>query len=78
MISKYETHVINMVNIGNDYGLYGDDFNWLVMLHRTANGHTRELIEERLTDINYHSICKALHDGNYPKALSLYWSDKEV
>lgn len=72
MITEYERAFIGAINEHNNYGLDEQEFKWLVMLHRNGNDKTRELIEERLTDINFHSICSALHKGNYISALTLF------
>lgn len=70
-IQKYYT-VLGTISYIFDYGLDYDEFNELIELHKNGNSETKEVIGDLLEDINYHSVCRALDEGNYEKAKKAY------
>ena len=51
----------------NDYGLCFEQLMDLMHKHKKAKAKGKFLIEERLTDINFHSYCAMLAEGDYQK-----------
>lgn len=60
---------IGEINRQNGWGMTYEELALLGAEHLTARRnndiHKMEYIEERLTDINFHSECGRLHNGEY-------------
>ena len=74
MLSLVERQAMDTLNSEKQWGIAYDEFNRLVLNHETARNcgdtHQMELIEYRLTDINFHSEVRLLKEGMYQDALS--------
>lgn len=70
-ITDAERYRIGRLNARNGYGLNASQLRRLGYEHKKARRagdvHTMELIEYRLTDINFHHECSLLHYGEYAK-----------
>ena len=70
-ITDAERYRIGRLNARNGYGLNTSQLRRLGYEHKKARSagdiHTMELIEYRLTDINFHHECALLHYGEYAK-----------
>ena len=55
--------VLGMVTNDMSYSLYWGELMDLTRLHQ--QDFFREIIEDILEDINFHTDCKNLHEGNY-------------
>lgn len=73
MLTQAEVEAIQKVNSENEWGLSLGEFMCLLNDHKAARGnndsHGMELVEERLTDINYHSEVGMLQEGRYNDAI---------
>ena len=72
MLTLKEMDKIQGTNIKNGYGISDTQLKSLITRHRTARKNddikAMEKIEYQLTDINFHSECGMLQDGEYKKA----------
>jgi hypothetical protein len=82
ILKEYEKRSIEEVNRLNGWGLNKDEAIEIVKSHRGAVPHSwgggmklREIIEYKLTDINYHTLCALLHEGKYAEAFSYIEED---
>ena len=70
-ISKEEYLKIQKINIRNGYGLTAGALKALKEKHKKArtigDTHTMELVEARLTDLNFHAECGWMMQGEYDK-----------
>lgn len=75
ILSDSEKNAQNRLNIKNHYGISQSMIISLIKKHKKARGEfdlkTLAKIEYRLTDINFHSECAMLHNGNYTDAMQL-------
>ena len=86
MLSTREEKVIETLNANNHWGLGHDEFENLVAEHQAARDsedqHKMELIEYRLTDINFHEECRMLEEGKYNEVLlmwnSIDWANQDM
>ncbi|WP_297419700.1 hypothetical protein [Clostridium sp.] len=73
MITREEMTKINNINAKNNYGLTNDMLKNLIDEHKKArqenNTHAMELIEYKLTDINFHRECSLLQKGEYDEII---------
>lgn len=73
MLSAKEEKAIETLNANNGWGLDYDEFAALVAKHLAARNrgdrHEMEVIEYRLTDVNFHTSCELLSEGKYQEAL---------
>ena len=73
MLSIRERKQIDLLNQMNRWGLNPGEFEYLVKQHQAARDsedrHKMDLIEYRLTDINFHTACRLLSEGRYREAL---------
>ena len=70
-ITDVERYRIGRLNARNGYGLNASRLRRLGYEHKKArkagDTHAMELIEYRLTDINFHHECSLLYYGEYAK-----------
>ena len=59
-------------NRKNGWGFSYPQFKRLVYRHKNGDEHTRQYIEYRLTDANFHAECGLLMRGEYDKALDSF------
>lgn len=75
ILSDSERDAQNRLNIKNHYGISKSMLISLIKKHKKARDEfdikTLAKIEYRLTDINFHSECAMLHNGNYTDAMQL-------
>ena len=68
-LSERELDRIHRINRKNGYGLTPDQLAALTRRHKKArksgDTHTMELVEYRLTDINFHHECGMMARGEY-------------
>jgi len=66
---------ISKINIKNNYGISQSVLRNLIKNHKAARSkndlHEMELIEYRLTDINFHSECGLISKGLYKEAFEM-------
>lgn len=64
-----DAQAMDSLNRKNGYGLSYDQIVRLISAHEYARKHgdvrRLEMIEYRLTDINYHTECAMMHEGKY-------------
>ena len=79
MLSLVERQTMDTLNSDRQWGITYDEFNRLVLDYETARNcgdtHRMELIEYRLTDINFHSEVRLLKGGMYQDALISTWTE---
>lgn len=72
MLTNNEREKIDNLNSKNNYGLSDNMLKTLITQHKKArkenDDHIMELIEYRLTDINFHYECGLLSVGKYQEA----------
>ena len=75
MLTLKEQDRIEGINIKNHYGITDSMLKTLITRHKKArannDNHEMELIEYRLTDINFHSECGLLSKGKYDEAYKM-------
>lgn len=75
ILSHSERNAQNRLNVKNHYGMSKSLLISLIRKHKKARKEfdikTLAKIEYRLTDINFHSECAMLHNGNYDEAMQL-------
>ena len=71
-LSQEETRELDKLNADSHWSFDYDQLMELVAQHRAArernDEHTMERIEYRLTDCNFHTLCKLLMDAKYEEA----------
>ena len=76
MLTEKEMERIDKLNKKNEYGLSKAQHTRLVNKYKAAieNGddHTIELIEYRLTDINFHATVRLLEQGKFEEAIKWF------
>jgi len=72
-LADEEMDKLKELNVKNGYGLSRSHMKKLCREHKSArfaeDYKAMALIEYRLTDINFHSFCGLLNQGEYKKAL---------
>lgn len=75
ILSSTERNAQKMLNVKNHYGISKSILISLIKRHKKARDEfdlkTLAKIEYRLTDINFHSECTMLHNGNYDEVMQL-------
>lgn len=75
ILSNDERKAQNRLNAKNNYGISQSMLISLIKKHKKARGEfdlkTLAKIEYRLSDINFHSECAMLHNGNYTDAMQI-------
>lgn len=75
ILSSTERNAQKMLNVKNHYGISKSLLISLIKRHKKARDEfdlkTLAKIEYRLTDINFHSECTMLHNGNYDEVMQL-------
>jgi hypothetical protein len=78
MLSAAEQNAIDNLNARNKWGVSCLELENLIYEHQAARDaddtHKMELIEYRLTNINYHSEVRLLEEGKYQEALAECWA----
>lgn len=71
----------DIFNTVDRWGLTEEEYFRFIETHKNARQRgdidMMEKIEDRLEDINFHPECRALHDGDYAKAESLWRDENE-
>lgn len=71
--NNYET-AISQASANLDYGLDMFELVELCRIHSEGDVFTKDVIEDLLEDINYHTIGKCVSEGRYEDAVKFYLS----
>lgn len=63
-----DSEEMETLNARNGYGFTNDEIEAMILEHQKAI-RIAEMIEYRLTDANFHSESKRLHNGEYERLL---------
>ena len=77
MVTVSESRVIEQLNADKKWGITSEELEHLISEHEAARDnddtHKMELIEYRLTDINFHTEVRLLSEGRYDEARAANW-----
>lgn len=70
LLTAEEKKAIELENKANGWGYSREEILGYIEQHRTGDAKTKQAIEYRLEDVNYHSICRCLEKGDYAGAIA--------
>lgn len=68
-MTRNDAESMEALNAWNGYGFTNDELKAMILEHQKAC-RIAEMIEYRLTDANFHSEAKCLHNGEYENLLT--------